>query len=426
MGHQGPYWRHDDVDGDGIARLMRVEDPTGDFVESAATPGLLLPRQVDDAGPYYRVYPEGTVERFDGFTLPKPSFMSDTETDMNRNFSSNWMPEPDQVGAGAFATSEPESRAVSEFAARHPNIFLWLCMHTFGGVYIRPLGDRPDSKMDPHDAAVFRTVERLATEHTGYPTVSGFHEFCYAPDKPIHGDLANFAYVERGAIGFVCELWDFFRQVGFETKRPFIKNYEDHNGAEDIEAMARWDRDHNDGRMIGLWRSFDHPQLGPVEIGGYDPLVGVWNPPPERLDELCRAQSRFFLRLAALAPRLAIPRLHATRLEGELVRVEVVVENRGYLPTYVLGSAKARSFSDPVRVRLELGPGLELVSGEPEVEVGHLGGWGGNDRAVSPMLARSATDWPKRRLQWVLRGRGELGVVASSTRTGAVDAWTSL
>lgn len=426
IGDHGSFWRHDDVDGDGIARLMRVEDPTGDFVESRATPGLMLPRQVDDAGPYYRVYPEGNVERFDGFTIPKPSFMSDTETDMNRNYPSGWMPEPEQVGAGAFAASEPESRAVTEFAVRHPNIFLWLCMHSFGGVYIRPLGDRPDSKLDPHDAAVFRTVEKLATEHTGYPTVSGFHEFCYAPDKPLHGDLANFAYVERGAIGFVCELWDFFVQVGFETKRPFIKNYEERVSPADIEAMARWDREHNEGRMIGSWQAFEHPQLGPVEVGGYDPLIGVWNPPPERLDELCQAQSRFFLRLASLAPRLVIAKLESAPLGGDLHRVDVVVENRGYLPTNVLGSAKARPFADPVRVRLALGEGLRLESGELERELGHLGGWGGNDRAASPMLARSYSEWPKRKLSWVVRGAGELGVVARSARTGAVDAWFSL
>ena len=126
IGNHGPYWRHEDVDGDGVARLMRVVDPTGDFVESRSTPGLMLPRQVDDEGPYYRVYPEGRIERFDGFTLPKPGFMSDTETDMNRNFPSSWKGDPDQIGSGPFAASEPESRAVTEFAVRHPNIFVWL------------------------------------------------------------------------------------------------------------------------------------------------------------------------------------------------------------------------------------------------------------------------------------------------------------
>lgn len=424
LGDHGPYWRHEDVDGDGLSLLMRVEDPTGDFVESADVKGLMLPRRVEDVGPFYRVYPEGFVERWDGFTIPTPYFMSDTETDMNRNFPSDWHAEPDQAGAGAFAASEPESRAVTEFAVRHPNIFVWLCMHTFGGVYIRPLNGQPDSKMDPFDAAVFRQVDEWGQAIAGYPTVSGFQEFTYEPDKPLYGELANFAYQERGAIGFVCELWDFWKQVGFEVKRPFMKNYEDYNTREAILKIAEWDRAHNASRIVGSWRPVVHPQLGAVEVGGYDPLVGVWNPPYERLAEICASQSRFFFRLVALAPRLTIAGVTIEHLEGGLYRISATVENRGYLPSYFLGSAKNRSYSDPVRVKLTLGPGLSLVSGDADTSLGHLMGWGGNDRSTGPALARTTTESARRRVTWVVRGTGEIAVSASSTRLGAVESRT--
>ena len=56
---------------------------------------------------------------------------------------------------------------------------------------IRPLGDKPDSKMDPTDLAIFKQVEAWMTEHTGYASVSGFHEFLYEPEKPLHGDLTD-------------------------------------------------------------------------------------------------------------------------------------------------------------------------------------------------------------------------------------------
>lgn len=420
-GNFGPYWRHDDVDGDGRSMLMRVVDPTGDFCESREHPGLMLPRRVEDEGPHYRLYPEGFIERWDGFTVPKPFFMSDTETDMNRNFPSDWRAEPDQIGAGAFPGSEPESRAIIEFSVKHPNIFLWLCMHTFGGVYIRPLNDKPDTKLDPLDAAIFRRIEEWGDAIVGYPTVSGYSEFTYEPEKPLHGDLANYAYIERGAIGFVCELWDFFKQVGFELKRPFMKNYDEYTRREDILRIAAWDRDHNQGRIVGSWRAFQHPQLGPVELGGYDPLIGVWNPPLERLAELCAAQSRFFLRAAALAPRLTLSEAEQLELAPGLHRVELTVDNRGYLPTFILGSARHRSYSDPVRAKLELGPGLELVSGEAEASLGHLMGWGGNDRSTTPMLARSTVEPSKRRLRWVVRGSGAATVSVSCARAGAVS-----
>lgn len=426
MGNQGPYWRHDDVDGDGRSLLMRKLDPTGDFVESRDLPGLMLPREVEDEGPFYRIFPEGFIERFDGFTVPRPSYLSDSETDMNRNFPSMWQAEPTQLGAGAFPTSEPESRAVTEFAVRHPNIFVWLSMHTYGGVYIRPLADKPDSKMDPFDLAVFRQIERWGDAIAGYPTVSNFVEFTYEPDKPLYGDLANFAYAERGAIGFVCEIWDFFRQVGFDIVRPFIKNYEIRTTRADIRKIAEWDREHNAGRIIGTWKKVTHPQLGEVEIGGYDPLVGVWNPPYEKLPEVCDQQARFFFRLSAMAPRLVLSEVSVSRIDGETHRVHAVVENRGYLPTFVLGSAKCRPFTDPVRARIELGPGLELCAGPAEHELGHIAGWGGNDRSTTPALARSTSEPARRRVEWIVRGKGDVSVIVSATRVGRVTEKASV
>src|SRR4051812_13316315 len=50
-------WKIHDVDGDGLALTMRVRDASGDFVESQATPGLMLARCVDDEGPFYKLFP---------------------------------------------------------------------------------------------------------------------------------------------------------------------------------------------------------------------------------------------------------------------------------------------------------------------------------------------------------------------------------
>src|SRR5262249_11732693 len=149
----------------------------------------------------------------DGFTAPAGGFFSDNETDMNRNFPYNWAPEPKQVGAGAFPTSEPESRAVSAFASRHPNVFTWLNLHCFGGCYIRPAGDRTDKQMDQKDLALYLQIGEWTEQITGYPMVSGYEEFTYEPDKPLRGEISAFAYAQRGAVSMVCELWDFWKQA---------------------------------------------------------------------------------------------------------------------------------------------------------------------------------------------------------------------
>ncbi|HWN80883.1 MAG TPA: M14 family metallopeptidase, partial [Candidatus Udaeobacter sp.] len=186
---QHARWLTGDIDGDGLALLMRRRDPAGEFVESTEVPGLMLPRLLEDPPPYYRIFPEGTIEHWDGHAIPRPNYLSDNQTDLNRNFPYSWRHERDQQGAGAFPGSEPESRAVIEFASDHPEIFAWLNCHTFGGVFIRPLGDGPDSKMDPTDLAIFREIGAWSEDLTGYPMVSGFQEFLYSADTPLYGDL---------------------------------------------------------------------------------------------------------------------------------------------------------------------------------------------------------------------------------------------
>jgi hypothetical protein len=341
-----PRWIARDMDGDGLALLMRKEDPSGEFVESREIPGLMLPRELEDVGPFFKIYPEGVIEQWDGKTIPDPYFLGDNDTDLNRNFPWFWANEPQQEGAGAFATSEPESRAVVEFATKHPTIFAWLNLHTFGGCYIRPLGNGPDRKMHPFDLAVFRLVAQWGEEHGGYPTVSGFEEFTYEPEKPLHGALADYAYHQRGAVALVCELWDLFAQLGFARKKPFVDHYTMLTRQE-LEALGAWDRTQNQSRILRPWRPIEHPQLGRVEAGGVDPRVGMSNPPLEQLPELCARQSAFFLRLSAMSPRLSIPEVTVEPLGDSLYRVTAVVTNDGYLPTYILESAKELPFNEP-------------------------------------------------------------------------------
>ncbi|MCU0975488.1 MAG: M14 family metallopeptidase, partial [Steroidobacteraceae bacterium] len=346
-----PFWRVGDVDGDGQSLMMRVQDPAGDYVESRNFPGRMLLREIDDEGPFYRLYPEGFIENFDGETVPAPHFLDDNPTDLNRNFPYAWMPPYVQEGAGDYPMSETESRAVVEFTSAHPNLFAWLNLHTFGGVFIRPLGHKPDNEMEPGDLAIFRQIEAWGERYTGYPTVSGFEEFTYKPNKPLHGDLTDYAYHQRGCIAYVCELWDLFEQVGLPRPKRFVDRYTRLDRAE-AEKIYRWDAEHNQGRLAGRWRPFRHPQLGDVEVGGPDPRIGIWNPPLDRLAEVCNGQAAAFLRVAAMAPRLEL-KCSVEPLAKGLHRVRCEVANLGYLPSFVLESSRNLDWNEPVTVSIE-------------------------------------------------------------------------
>ena len=416
-------WAAGDVDGDGHAGFMRKLDPHGELVElrdeqgQLLQPPVMVARAPEDAGPFYKLYPEGHIVNFDGRRIPDPYFLSDNGYDFNRNFPYSWAAEPQQAGAGHYPGSAPETRAVMDFATRHPNIMVWLNLHTFGGVLIRPLGDKPDSKMDAGDLAIFEQVEAWFTEHTGYASVSGYHEFLYEPDKPLHGDLSDYAYHQRGALAYVVELWDLFKQLGIERKKPFVDHYSKFS-RKDVRALADFDRQHNAGRIFKAWRVVQHPQLGEVELGGFDPRVGIWNPPYERLPETCASQSAAFLRVAALVPRITVSVLRQER-SGTHTTVELRVANQGYLPSYGLPSAKAVPHAEPLRLTVKAEGVVLVAPSEQVVEIGHLDGWGGGlyggPSIFSPWTRGNGHE---RFVTIVAEGTGSLQLCVGSCRVG--------
>ena len=417
------YWEAVDIDGDGMSGYMRKQDEDGELVElrdengTPLEPSVMAPRMPEDAGPYFKLYPEGRIVNFDGRRIPSPHFLSDNLYDFNRNFPYAWTSESQQEGAGHYPGSAPETRAILDFATSHPNIFAWLNLHTFGGVLIRPLGDKPDSKMNPGDLAIFEQVEAWMTEHTGYATVSGYHEFLYEPEKPIYGDLSDYAYHQRGALAYVIELWDLFKQLGIERKKPFVEHYFKF-GRKDILALAKFDREQNKGRVFGRWKKVGHPQLGDVEVNGFDPRVGVWNPPYEKIAETCAAQSAAFLRVAALVPRVSVEVVKQEAAGGH-TRIELRVANRGYLGTCGLPSAKNLPHAEPLRLSAG-GKGIDVVApAEAIVDIGHLDGWGaglyGGPSIFMPWTRGNAHE---RYVTLVAKGKGTLAVKVGSCRVG--------
>src|SRR5258708_21422601 len=102
-------WISGDVDGDGAVLSMRKADPSGEYIEDPDLPGVMLPRQLEDKGPYYKLWPEGTIENYDGSHVPDPHYLSDNDIDLNRNFPYSWRPEAEQAGAGPYRSIEPRS-----------------------------------------------------------------------------------------------------------------------------------------------------------------------------------------------------------------------------------------------------------------------------------------------------------------------------
>ena len=115
--------------------------------------------------------------------------------------------------------------------------------------------------MNQEDLAIFRQIEQWMTEHTGYPTVSGHDEFLYEPDKPLKGDLSEYAYQQRGALGYVIELWDLFARLGMPRPPKFVQYYERENGHRGRDAALLY-AESRVGTVVDLpWLEHDDGHL---------------------------------------------------------------------------------------------------------------------------------------------------------------------
>jgi len=372
----------EDVDGDGHILTMRVRDANGSWKVSAKDDRLLVRREPGEAGgEYYRLYVEGTVHDYNGVEVrPAPPRRG---LDFNRNYPGSWAPESAQRGAGEYPGSEPEVRAVVEFMRSRRNIAGAMSYHTMGGMILRPHCAKPDEKLPRADVAVMKALAEAGERLTGYPTWSIYEEFTVDKDRPPVGSWVDWAYDLNGILPLAVELWDMSQHAGLQKLKP--REAMELSSAE-TEARALALLTWNDRVLAGAgfvrWRPFDHPQLGPVEIGGWLPKTVSQNPPLGLLEGECHKCAMFTLAHAAMAPRLEIGSFASEDLgpaaggEGmRLYKLAAVLENRGYLPSNVTQQAVLAKTAGEVVVRLEAAGGdLQFLAGKARTEAGHLPG----------------------------------------------------
>jgi murein tripeptide amidase MpaA len=405
----------EDIDGDGKILQMRILDPAGEWRVSEHDPRLMARRRPHEVGgEYYRIFTEGLIRNWDGVNIKlAPAAYG---LDINRNFPYEWQPEGQQRGAGPYPTSEPEIRAVVDFIARHPNIYGAITYHTYSGAILRPFSDRPDDEFDPHDLTVYKKISDRGTELTGYPGVSVYHGFRYDPKEFITGVFDDWVYDHFGIFGYTVELWDIVGEAGIKD-RDFIGWMKDHPESDDLKIL-KWNDEQLGGSGYHAWRPLEHPQLGPVEIGGWEVMYTWRNPPHKFLEETCRKNTEFVLAAAATGPRLTVRELSATHLGDDLYRVRLVLSNLGFLPTYGSKQAEKRKAVRPIRVELELSDDMTLEVGERQQEIGQLEGRSNKVTLWGGMVSNDNV----KHVDWLVRAPngGQLQVTAVAQRAGTL------
>lgn len=405
-----------DMDGDGRILQMRIPDPSGDWQISDQDPRLMVKRAPDqNGGEYYRLFYEGWINEFDGYLIKTNRLLSGI--DFNRNFPYRWRPQSEQHGSGSYPASESEIRAVVEFIVAHPNINLALTYHTHGGLILRPFSDRPDTEFDRQDLRVYEKLGQRGSQITGYPCISIFHEFRSDPNEVTTGAFDDWMYDHLGAFAFTIELWNLPQAAGVEFE-DYMRWRQDHPPADQLK-MLQWCDRYAAGWGYVEWYGFDHPQLGPIELGGWQILHTWRNPPPDLMEAEAARHTPFVISLAETLPHLAVWKTEVETLAAGIYRIVLVVENTGFLPTYTSQQGRQRDSARPVRVRIDLPEDLQLISGNTTQDLGHLEG---RSTKLSPLYTRSSPTDNRAWCEWTVKGAAEaqIGFQILSDRAGVI------
>lgn len=342
----------DDLNGDGWITQIRVADPNGTHIPHPQEPRILVP--VDSARRergQYRLLVEGLDNDKDG------QWQEDGPggTAFNRNFTFRYP--YFQSGAGPHQVSEPETRALADFAFAHPNI---------GLVFSFSLEDNLFHTWKPADAnesakiktAVLRAdaphLELLAEEYRR------LHGGADAPTPPPgEGSFTEWAYFHYGRWSLAARAW-WVPQVPPPAPAPAATS-DDQRAAFERNALRWLSQQGIDGFVD--WQPIEHPDFPgkTVEVGGFKPFHLI-NPPAAELDALAEKHLAYLVRLTQLWPRLELRSFEAMPLGDGIYRLRTVAANEGELPT-LPEMGRINNVPYPLRYELVLPEGARLLTG---------------------------------------------------------------
>jgi len=171
----------------------------------------------------------------------------------------------------------------------------------------------------------------------------------------VYGGTLDWAHDFLGVVGFTNELWNQAQLYqGFWNEDGPIPNEMRDLFFNDRLGMGAWFQD---------WEPFDHPELGPVEIGGWNKWWGRTTV-PFMIQEMLHRNAMFALFHADEMPLLTFEAPKVERMSGNTWRVTAEIRNHRAMPTRI-EAAELHNVGLPDRFRIS-GSGLTVhVGGVP-------------------------------------------------------------
>ncbi len=339
-----------DLNGDGIIAMMRVEDLQGKWIAHQDYPVMKKWTSEDSLKVKYSLYSEGFDDDGDGQINEDPTggVVINSNFPYNFNFS-------DQ-SAGTYALSQQESKAIADYIFDHQNIVmvysftnnnnltqLWPATKKKSDEYSQNVRKQGDiKKIFAEDHPVFKTISEKYKTH--------FSSRQYFDDGQSAGNFPEWVYYHTGRISLTTPAWRFAMDPNDSTR----------SDNKDVE-LYKWLQRTGQGENFLDWQKTDHPDFSgqTVEIGGFHPYCRN-NAPEDSLTQLFEAYRPFVFSLCEMLPRIDIPEVKTTKLHDHLYRVEVFIKNNGQLPTTAEVGTKMKWIP---KIRVNMDKNVEIISG---------------------------------------------------------------
>jgi hypothetical protein len=236
------------------------------------------------------------------------------------------------------------------------------------------------------------------------------------------GAADDWAYDHLGVYSWTTEFWDVIAAA--TGTRASGDVWMTGPSTEQYLAVLRWVDEHHPADDLYVdWYPFEHPQLGTVELGGWDALRVWTNAPASRLEAEVAPHADFAVFQALAAPCVEILEATATPVGEGTWRVRAGVANTGWLPTTVTERAAKEHLVLPLVVELVGPAGVEVLDPPARREVGQLAGRSGFELQAD----RRNDGTPDRVLvTWLVRGDAGLTLTVEARHPRAGRATASI
>ncbi len=400
----------DDLNGNGVIEQIRKYVPgEGDMRISHLDPRILEPVPSGEQGDWVLLGSEGIDNDGDGQVNEDPV----GGYDPNRNWGSNWQPSYIQSGSMDYPFQLPEARAVNDFLMAHPNVAGVQSYHNSGGMILRGPGAQWQGEYPAADVRAYDELGENGARMLPYYRYIVLWSGLYT----VHGGFIDWTNDGLGILSLSNELWSggqYFSSPDLQRQQQDpsspIAPPKDGFFFDDFLEL---------GNEYVEWRAFDHPDYGPVEMGGWKKTRGRV-PPRFMNEELAHRNMAFTLYQADQMPLMSMKQPTVERVSGDVYRVRVELTNDRVTPT-ILEKAAQNNVVRPDLLTLD--GNVEVISAGIVHDKFRPGPSERIDQHdLKRIIFRNGHPGRTTRIvEYLLKGSGSVIVRYSSLKGGAVD-----